>query len=334
MPDTLNSFSGGAAYPEDARVPTTQSLATPPEEDTGLSEDDWQRLLTAIRLGRCTPFLGSGASIPHVRGASSIAKDWARDQNFPFPNSTELIKVAQYLSVRFGPLEPKARMVSECDVERPTFGSNNIYEVLAGLNIPVFMTTNYDSLMAYALEGKGKCPRTEICRWQPCLSDMLESPLASGFRPDIKHPLVFHFHGHISCLDSLVLDEDDYLDFLKQLSKEPDLLPPQVQKALKTGFVLFLGYSVSDWTIQVLFRSITDYLSKGQQQTHLSVQLVPTLGETANHGDRIRAKEYLQKYFVKQNVSVYWGSCDRFASELRQRVSALGTHATAGSGAV
>ena len=290
------------------------------DTDSGLSPDDWQALLTAIRMGRCTPFLGAGASVPHVRGASSIARDWATEKNFPFPNGTELIKVAQYLSVRFSPLTAKELMITECNVAKPSFTPGGIYDVLADLDIPVFLTTNYDSLMTYALESKGKRPMQELCKWQQRLSP--ESPLAKGFRPTKDAPLVFHFHGHWSDPDSLVLDEDDYLEFLKYVAKNPDTIPPQVQRSLTTSSVLFLGYSLSDWTIQVIFRSITEYLSlsHANQQPHLSVQLVPALGDQPTPEQRKQARVYLEKYFGRQHVSVYWGSCDRFAAELKSRL--------------
>lgn len=298
--------------------------STPPadfdDEDDGLNEEDWIKLLTAIRLGRCTPFLGAGASIPHIRSAVQIAQDWAAAQKFPFPNGSDLIRVAQYLSVRFGPMFPKGHMIAECDVPRPVFQTNSIYDVLSDLDLPIFVTTNYDSLMTYALESKGKQPEREICRWQPDLRNDLQSFLASGYRPTVAKPLVFHFHGHYSHLDSLVLDEDDYLEFLKDVSSNQDVIPPQIQSALRRGLVLFLGYSLSDWTIQVVLRTISQYLSRAAQQSHLSVQLVPQLGERPSREQSAHAREYLSRYFGRQNVSVYWGSCERFAQELRRRL--------------
>ncbi len=292
------------------------------DQDTGLSDDEWRRLLTAIQAGKCTPFLGAGASAEHVRGASQIAQDWARHERFPFPNHSELIKVAQYLSVRLGHLDAKTRMVRECDVPRPVFKEGSIYDVLSELNIPIFVTTNYDSLMAYALQTKGKEPQREICRWwQKRPDEEQNSPLKSGFRPTQAQPLVYHFHGHISDVDSLVLNEDDYLEFLTNLAADPEAIPPQIQRALSVNSILFLGYSLADWTIQVIFRSISQYLTMARRPTHLSVQLVPPLGEQPTPEQKRHAREYLADYFGRQYVSVYWGTCERFALELQKRLA-------------
>ena len=74
------------------------------QSDTSLRADDWRRLLNAIAANRCVPFLGAGASAGRVRLASVIADEWARDTQYPLRDRIDLIKVAQYLKVRFGML--------------------------------------------------------------------------------------------------------------------------------------------------------------------------------------------------------------------------------------
>ena len=48
-------------------------------------------------------------------------------------------------------------------------------------------------------------------------------------QPDIDadNPVVFHLHGHLGLAESLVLTEDDYLDFLVSISRNDDLIPPE-----------------------------------------------------------------------------------------------------------
>ena len=38
------------------------------------------------------------------------------------------------------------------------------------------------------------------------------------FKPSPQTPVVYHLHGHRSVIDSLVLTEDDYLDYLVNMS--------------------------------------------------------------------------------------------------------------------
>ena len=53
---------------------------------------------------------------------------------------------------------------------------------------------------------------------------------------------------------------------------------------------------------------------------------MPALGDQPTPEQRKQARDYLEKYFGRQHVSVYWGSCDRFAAELKRRLgSAAGS---------
>jgi hypothetical protein len=97
--------------------------------------------------------------------------------------------------------------------------------VLAKLPLPVYITTNYDDLLFRAIEHHGNAvgrrAAIEICRWnsriafQPSLFKR-----GSKFNPTGHTPVIYHLHGHRSVLDSIVLTEDDYLDFLVTMCKE------------------------------------------------------------------------------------------------------------------
>lgn len=116
--------------------------------------------------------------------------------------------------------------------------------------------------------------------------------------------------------ESLVLTEDDYLDFLVNISREQDLLPPRIQEALTGASLLFIGYRIADWDFRVLFRSLDSYFEKSLGRAHVSVQLIPDVGSPEQ---KENAKEYLDRYFGKLNIRVYWGDCREFAAELKKR---------------
>jgi hypothetical protein len=89
------------------------------------------------------------------------------------------------------------------------------HAVFAGLPLPVYLTTNYDDFMVAALRQRAKDPRREVCRWNSSPSMRAEpTVLDPAFVPTPANPVVFHLHGHIGLPESLVLTEDDYLDFL------------------------------------------------------------------------------------------------------------------------
>jgi hypothetical protein len=178
------------------------------------------------------------------------------------------------------------------------------------------MTTNYDDHMVRALAARGKDPRRELCRWNTLLkkrSSVFDS--GSGFRPTPANPVVFHLHGHNEVPESLVLTEDDYLDFLVNISRQQDLLPPRIQEALTGASLLFVGYRLADWDFRVLFRGLVTSMEGSLRRISVAVQLPPEAQERENQA----AQSYLTDYFADIKVRVYWGTGREFAAELRER---------------
>jgi hypothetical protein len=197
----------------------------------------------------------------------------------------------------------------------PDFGRpDEPHAALAELPLSVFITTNYDDIMFEALRSKGKDPRREICRWNvsPALAD-IPRVLDPGFVPAEANPVVFHLHGHFDVPDSLVLTEDDYLDFLVSVSRDDGLLPHQIQKALAGASLIFVGYRLADWDFRVLHRGLVMAGEQSLRRLSINVQLPP---------DDEASREYLEKYFDAMKVHVYWGKASEFATELRERLRA------------
>lgn len=294
-----------------------------------LKKADWKVLLQRINDGQCTPFLGAGASYPTLQRASEIAEEWATDAGFPFDDCTDLAKVAQFLSVTTDPIYPKNKIIQRFRSVPPPSFADDPYEphrVLAELPLRTYITTNYDDFMFRALEwvetepGKNKTPRREVCQWNTTIDRRRSRSRKrkTDCRPDIQNPLVFHLHGHVDDPESLVLTEDDYLDFLISIGRDEDLLPPGILEAFTTTSLLFVGYGLNDWNFRVLFRSVVGYLAKWKKRVHISVQLEP-LPESAPKAQRDNAMDYLNRYFQDLNIRVYWGDARDFTKDLRKR---------------
>lgn len=88
---------------------------------------------------------------------------------------------------------------------------------LANLPFKTILTTTPFTFIEDALRRAGKNPRTEICRWNKDLADSIQSTIDDLYRPSVSEPLVYHLHGLDRWADSLVLSEDDYLDYLGNL---------------------------------------------------------------------------------------------------------------------
>ncbi|SRR6266487_3254088 len=283
-----------------------------------LQEHQWELLLGRIKDGRCTPFLGAGACHGTLPLGGSIAEKWAKQHQYPLDDSHDLARVSQYVAVKYeDPMYPKERILHEFfdGVSTPDFKSpNEPHGVLADLPLPIYMTTNYDDFMVRALIDRKKNVQKELCRWNENMNNF-PSVFRKGFRPTADNPVVFYLHGHKDSVNSLVLTEDDYLDFLVKTSKEQDIIPPRIQEALTNSSLLFIGYSLADWDFRVIYRGLIMSMARSQRRVSITVQLPPSSKSSSQE----QVQGYLDDYFEKDEMRVYWGTAREFAQELRTR---------------
>ena len=295
--------------------------------ERGILDDlDWEDLIESIKNGKCTPFIGAGACYGILPLANEIAKQWAKEYHYPLHDSHDLTKVAQFLAFRRYEMFPKNKIQEIFQKATPPNFSDphEPHGTLADLELPVYITTNYDSFMVKALESHGKKPIRDFCRWNNLQQVIAEkSPLQDPeFEPTKEEPVVYHLHGHIQIPQSIVLTESDYFDFVARLSIDAsDLIPPQIQIALAGSSLLFIGYRLADWNFLVLFRRLLSSV-EGSRFFTIAAQLLPEgLGDT----EKNEAQKYLDTYFEKiqrgSKFKVYWGTARNFCRELRERLN-------------
>jgi hypothetical protein len=290
----------------------------PRRSDERFGDEDWDTLLWRIKEGKCTPFLGAGASYPTLPLGGEIARAWADEFGYPLADKGDLSRVAQFMSINRDPMFPKEKMVRRYGrVEPPDFTkADEPHGVLAELPLPIYLTSNYDAFMTRGLEAAGKKPVKDFCRWNR-LAASHPSALPSGYEPTMTNPLVYHLHGHFGLHESMVLTEDDYLDFLVNVSTDQSLVPPRIKQAISGTSLLFVGYRLADWNFRVLFRGLVSNSERGMRRVSVTVQFPEPSGEDAEMADKIR--DYLDRYFGQIDMRVYWGSSSEFAMELRTR---------------
>lgn len=314
------------------------------------SFEKWPSLLSDIRGGRCTPILGPGLVEPLLGSRREIAASWAEEFHFPLaPFAREdLPEVAQYLSVnqstlfpreelgkylsgdiwkRFGSVLPAAVQNAQMPDLLAALGALNrqrdsadAHAVLASLPFPVYITTNPDNLLAEALKAAGKDPQVELCKWNEDMQTDSIYKREPDYRPDEKRPLVYCLFGQFSDLDSMVLTEDDYFDYLIGVTSNKDLIPGVVRRALADTSLLFLGFQLDDWNFRVLYRSIMSQegRSRRKKYSHVAAQIDPEEGRIL---EPERARRYLESYFQDADISIYWGSADDFVKDLAKQAA-------------
>jgi SIR2-like domain len=278
-----------------------------------LSDLNWSTLLGKIKSGECTPFLGAGAAAGVLPVGDDLAEELLsehakddKDVVCPLPDRANLQAVTQYIAVRRTDNKWAKQKIKEKILGCPPPDSSQPGEphaVLARLPLPIYLTTNYDAFLFKALKTENANVEREFSRWTP---DLLQrkSLFDGGYWPSVERPVVFHIHGvaeyKLGNLDdrlyqSIVVSEDDYVDFLVSLSSDlantptRSMLPIPIRTALRSTSLLFIGYSLKDINFRVLLRGLLGPRPPSDQHLSLTVQY-----EDDSLSD---LKRYLIEYF-------------------------------------
>ncbi len=311
-------------------IARTESVGNFQHAEDPLDQQTWVTLVDTVIDGECTPFLGAGISAPYVPTGKELSMALAEESEYPLDDSTNLARVAQFItSYRRNPSYVKRRICERIrdaqDAAADTLGTEppRNHLLLADLGLPLYVTTNYDHYLTQALQRVGDLrPAVDICRWNDQLVD--ELPRYRRAEPSPGSPAVFHMHGHMSQQNSILVTEDDYIDFtvsLAQRTSRDPVIPHFVRRALGNSCLLFVGYSLEDWNFRVMMRHLMKQqkLQPHRQYGSLSIQLSD---EDMPPERRARAEKFLEVYLSASQIDVHWGHVGPFLEELSSRVAA------------
>ena len=184
--------------------------------------------------------------------------------------------------------------------------------VLANLPFRVLLTTSPYTFLEAALVKAGKTPRSTMIRWREDLRDLIDPRKDELHEPDAQRPLVCHLFGLDKVSSSLVLTEDDYLDFLVDVNldrddNERDSVPAQVRKALSSD-LLVLGFSLNSWAFRALYAGLIKSDYAPAERRGICVQLPPSEAE----------RSYLHDYLQRDaHFEAVWATLHEYAAGLR-----------------
>jgi len=307
----------------------------------------WRSIAGSVRQGRSVPILGPDVG-EHLYGTARERADrLAAAHGFPLEphDRSDLAKVTQYLSItesrqyardavadqlkaeirRRHPALADEPKLFEAVVKSRT-GDDDPFRILAGLEAPIYVTASADPVLLLSLLAAGRKPKPLYCKWRKTRDNHPAEPPYDGV-PQPESPVVYYPFGvsRKGEEDSLVLTEDDFLDYLIAAA-DYKLIPTVVRGTLVRSSLLFLGFTLDDLAFRVLFRLIMSLDGSSQlgDYAHVGVQVDP---EAHSLIDVERARDYLAQYFGTgrdtPRIDIYWGTTADFLKELRDQLAAI-----------
>jgi hypothetical protein len=222
------------------------------------NEEDWSTLITAIELNTCILMLGPDASFEEVDGQ--------------FQPLTEIFskKLAEGKEIKeaveaWGIDRSNLAQVSLCYLFLPRLGRNSLldkyrrffkerreltsefYRNLAALPFYFAVISTPDFMFSQALRERDKNHIIASYNFNGREIDLVEM----GNR---DRPLLFYLYGNVNEPQSLVLTEDDLLNFLTKIVSKNPALPKNIVSELqeKNKTFLFLGFGFKHWYLRIL----------------------------------------------------------------------------------
>jgi hypothetical protein len=132
----------------------------------------------------------------------------------------------------------------------PGFVPGSLHRKLANCPFNLILTTCHDNLFAEALSAANKSVSRYWYHYRGEPRDNRE--LDTRISPDA--PAIYHLFGTFDEPDSLVLTENDLLDFIRHLISGRPALPNSLRSLLRNNTFLFFGFGVRYWYIRVLLK--------------------------------------------------------------------------------
>jgi hypothetical protein len=252
-------------------------------------------VIDSLKRGRLIPFLGAGVNLygrdrskawesggQDLPSGAELAAFLARIAEFPVaPGGSDLLQVAQYLFLN----KSEGRLYDELHgLFDREYNPSSVHAFLAqlpavmdrvGCKKPhqLVVTTNYDDLMEKAFNACKPPEPYDLVYYDARLlsrtrGKFLHRPPGKNTEPHpVRDPeryklpleqrsIVLKMHGAVardqeSTEDSYVITEDHYFDY--PFYSE---IPITIRQGFQMRNFLFLGYSLSDWNLRMIFRRI------------------------------------------------------------------------------
>lgn len=227
---------------------------------------EWSTLMYTIRQNNCILMLGPDTSFEQINGQTQpLTEILAHELAEKIPldiqdiDPSNLAQMAQYYLTETE--EERTDLEAQVDFfyrarQRLT---NQLYTDLAALPFYLTITTTPDHMFCEALRANNKKPIIESYNFRGENPNMVQMGT-------IKNPLVFYLYGTMDEPESVVLTEDDILDFLAAIIAKSPALPSNILSELrdKKKSLLFLGFGFKRWYLRILLHVLLGHDKKSR----------------------------------------------------------------------
>jgi hypothetical protein len=240
-----------------------------------------------VSKGECILFLGAGVHYPPPEKSPYVYPERERpplgrvfsehlavrsgfSEEFPNESANNLQRVSLYYETKFSRHELVEEVNKAVHLDkRPS----PVLRGLALLSFPLVITTNYDQLFERALWDANKDPFLSI------YSKDEYKVTVDYTDATARWPFVFKIHGDVTHPESLVITDEDYIQFVLRMSdKDPyHPIPETFRYNFKRWPTLFVGYSLMDYNLRLLFKTLRWRIDRANIPDTYSVDPHPDL---------------------------------------------------------
>jgi hypothetical protein len=294
-----------------------------------MKERYWTNLVTSLRYGQCVLVLGpeipaklaSTAESSPATGDLSYAEALTRrlaseleDDNRGVTGNTLAAVAQQYEDAEgFGPNTMRSLAAQFYTSE--AYNPSDVHHSLASLPFNLILTTCHDALLTRALQSSGKKPFVRRYHFRGDRHDNLE--FTPSETPD--EPVLYHLFGFAQEPRSLVLSENDVLDFLLAIVSERPPLPNTLSRLLKRKdqSFLFVGFGIKQLHLRILLKAFIRALELHRTGSAIATESLRALSE----GDREQTILFYQR---GTRVEVEDAEIRTFLTDLTRRLETAG----------
>jgi hypothetical protein len=234
----------------------------------------WEGLVESLTLGKCVLVLGPDVAASQVQtdGQAQVTTVSLRDlfcQNLAQQLEDEGQKVTersmfavaqQFEDAPFSTVNLK-NIASRFFKQAKGYGPGPIHTELGNCPFSLVLTTCHDDLFARALRTAEteKNPHRYWYHYRGEPRDNLE--LEGPLNPST--PAIYHLFGTFEEPNSLVLTENDLLEFVCAIISGRPKLPESLRTSLRNKTFLFVGFGIRHWYIRVLLKLLMRTLELG-----------------------------------------------------------------------